>query len=166
MPSPLSATVSQTRLPSSRISMKISVADGLCRATFSSRFSSTCSMSVASIGTSRISSGFVTAMGMSVAQFLRKRRMALPTISSTTSSDFSMTTPSSLKRVTDRMFSDRCSSHCAFWRISSTMPRPSSESVSPSSTVALRPMIAASGVRISCETLRRRLARMRSFSAS
>ena len=64
------------------------------------------------------------------------------------------------------MFSDRCSSHCAFWRISSTMPRPSSESVSPSSTVALRPMIAASGVRISCETLRRRLARMRSFSAS
>jgi len=58
-------------------------------------------------------------MGMSVPQFLRKRRMALPTISSTTSSDFSMTTPSSLKRVTDRMFSDRCSSHCAFWRISS-----------------------------------------------
>ena len=146
--------------------MKTSVADGLCLATFSNRLSSTCSMSVASIGASRISSGFETVMGMSVSQFLRKRRIALPTISSTTSSDFSITTPSSQKRVTDRMFSDRCSSHCAFWWISSTMPRPSSVSVSLSSTVALRPMMAVSGVRISCDTLRRRLARIRSLSAS
>ena len=124
-------------------------------------------MSVASIGT------ISTSSGTSIETLIAGKRLVnllteTPTISSAASQSFSIFACPPLMRVMDKRFSTMRMSHCASSFTSSKRRRfCSGENESSFSRIAaVLPTMLVSGVRISCDIARRRLARTASFSVS
>ena len=139
-----------------------------CTRALSIRFSSTCSMSMASMGSSSVSSGTETET-VTPSWRLRKFSTASLSTSSRISPSFWICPISPpLMRVMESRFSTIRQSHSASCLASSSSSFFCSRLRAPlsSSTVAMEPLIAVRGVRRSWEMARSRLARIFSRSDS
>ena len=165
MPWPSSSTHSRTSPFSRAMPSHICVAPEACALTLSNRLMSTCSISVPSMGTSNIVSVESTFTG-SASGARWYLRMALPTISSNTSSVFLSTTSPPLNRVMDSRFSVTRTSHWASRPMPSASASRSSWDSAGSLSAELAPSMEASGVRMSWAMARSRLACIFSRSAS